>query len=112
MFQIPDIEGMTFYTNEENLGFQSYMLSPLTYTQKNGRPKLISERKKLYYWLRLKGYTKSKAAWSAGYAESVVLRWTGKRREKPEETKAVSEYFNLEKLDQDYVKKKVTEAIE
>lgn len=112
MFKTPDIEGLTFYTDEEKLGFQSYMLSPLTYTQKNGRPKLISEKKKLYYWLRLKGYTKAKAARAAGYAESVVLRWTGKRREKPEEVKVVSEYFHLQKLDEGYITTKIVEAIE
>lgn len=108
----PEIEGLIFYSDEEKRGFQSYMLSPLTYTQKNGNPKLISEKKKLYYWFRLKGHTKSKAARSAGYADSVVKRWTGKRREKLEETKTVSEYFHLKRLNQDYIKDKVVEAIE
>lgn len=108
----PAITGLKFSSEEEKSGFQAYMLAPVTYTQMNGVPKLISERKKLYYWFRLKGYSKTKAAQEAGYAESVVQRWTGKRREKPEETKAISDYFSLKRLNQDYIKEKVVEAIE
>lgn len=103
---------MDFISVQNKKAFQAYMLAPLAYIQSNGKRRLITERKKLYYWHRLKGCNKAKSARRAGYSESVAQKWTGKRREKPGELEAISKYFRLDEVDSDWVKRKLMGIIE
>lgn len=98
-----------FTQDEEIKAFQGLMLDPIAYLQANGRTREITERKKLYWWWRLQGCSKAKAARQAGYSASVVRGWSSARREKAGERTAISKHFHLEQITPGYIKGRILE---
>lgn len=98
------------FTQEEEIkAFQGLMLAPLVYTQANGKTREITERKKVYWWWRLQGCSKAKAARQAGYSASVVRGWSSARREKAGERAAISKHFHLEQITPGYIQSRILE---
>ena len=96
----PSLKDFPDLSDKEKRMFQSYLLTPIAYKERGGRVKFVTIRRKVYAWLRLKGWKHTDALRKAGYtiftSEAYILH-------RSKAGKAIKLYWNVGGVNLEYI---------
>ena len=96
----PTIDDFPELSSKEKMLLQGYLLTPITYKEQGGRRRYVSTRRKVYAWLRLKGWKHTDALRKAGFtiytSETYILH-------RSKAGKALKTYWNINHINLEYL---------